>query len=580
MIKRYVFNEDTNMMIEVGGDKYKQLIKSGMIFDKIFDTKKGLFSCGIKGCIKRVLFYNIDEEFIIRWCTDHKTATMISINACDYKNCKIQASYKKPGEKLTRCTTHKTDEMIPNKKCIIENCKNTATFGIGKDIHYCKTHSNDTMKCIQSICKYNGCDKSPSYGLINTKPEYCVSHKLPNMIPIPKHKCYNKLCHKNATYKYVGEKPTSCNLHKLEGMVVKCNKSCKEEFCDIWPSYSYPNQPAEYCVCHKKPGMINKANKICIDENCEQISHYGYKDGEIIYCKKHKLLDMINLDNKICVFNDCYKYALYGVLGKSAQLCKTHADNDHVNVKIKHCGDKNCNKKAYYNIPGQSAIKCSTHKTDEMISHPTKKCIVCKIEPALYGIYNVQERCEMHKIEGDINHIEKKCISCDMSYILDQDKKCFYCSDSTQLKFKLKKQNEVVSFLLRNDLIPNKIDKQLEDGTMCQLRSRPDIIYDCLTHFIIVEVDEDQHKSNNKQCEINRMININQVLGIKTIFIRYNPDGFKSMEKEPNQIKRFKILKEELEYYMINPPEELLTAKYLFYDHYKYTEEQLRVIEM
>jgi len=56
---------------------------------------------------------------------------------------------------------------------------------------------------------------------------------------------------------------------------------------------------------------------------------------------------------------------------------------------------------------------------------------------------------------------------------------------------------------------------------------RPDFLYDATTHFVIVEVDEDQHRGYDPECERIRMINIVQALGLRCVFVRYNPDGFK-----------------------------------------------------
>ncbi len=580
---KYVLNPISCKLIVIGGDKYKELIKDGVIFNKFYDHARSLSTCGFKGCKKRVRYFTKDDKYGTRWCVDHKLISMIPLDACTFNECTTVASYKTPGESLTRCTLHKTEEMVPAKKCIVENCKNLAGFGVGQKKPYCKTHSDDTMTCKKSvtqICKQDGCNVSSSYGMLGGKPEYCASHRPPSMIFIPKIVCHYELCPRSATHGHVGEKPTMCSNHIVEGMINTYRKVCKEEFCKTSPSFAYPGKPDEYCHLHHKPGMIDNSLPICIDDDCGKICYYGFKNKKAIYCKEHKQLGMINLSNSCCNYENCEISAKFGFPGEKPLYCKTHSNEDHENVKIKKCDHDNCKRLANYNIPGVQGIKCSTHKTKEMISNPTKKCTECKTEPAIYGLYSIQERCELHKIEGDINQIEQDCISCHISSILDFDKKCFYCSNSGQLKMQLKKQNEVVSFLRHNNLNPDKIDKQLEDGSICKLQSRPDIIFDCSTHFIIVEVDEHQHKSYNKQCEINRMINITQVIGIKTIFIRYNPDKFKTNQKEPHQIGKFKILKEELEHYMTNPPDDLLTVKYLFFDNYKYVDQQLRVIEM
>jgi hypothetical protein len=47
------------------------------------------------------------------------------------------------------------------------------------------------------------------------------------------------------------------------------------------------------------------------------------------------------------------------------------------------------------------------------------------------------------------------------------------------------------------------------------------------THFVVLEYDEENHKSYDKDCENACMVNIQQSLGTYTIFIRYTPDVLK-----------------------------------------------------
>jgi hypothetical protein len=88
-------------------------------------------------------------------------------------------------------------------------------------------------------------------------------------------------------------------------------------------------------------------------------------------------------------------------------------------------------------------------------------------------------------------------------------------------------------------------------------RTRPDFLWDVGTHVVILEVDEDQHMGRQEFCECIRMINIAESLMRPTVFIRYNPDGFKQgditmqvghhkrMEKLTKWIQQLKNLSEE-----------------------------------
>lgn len=92
----------------------------------------------------------------------------------------------------------------------------------------------------------------------------------------------------------------------------------------------------------------------------------------------------------------------------------------------------------------------------------------------------------------------------------------------------------------------------------------------CITHFIVVENDENQHSQYPKECEITRMYNIEQSLGLRTHFIRYNPDAYKVnniTQRIPKKDRMNKLL-ERIEYYKLNNNFELnnLSVEYLYYD--------------
>ena len=74
-------------------------------------------------------------------------------------------------------------------------------------------------------------------------------------------------------------------------------------------------------------------------------------------------------------------------------------------------------------------------------------------------------------------------------------------------------------------------DKSIEGG--CS-KKRPDIFLDLLTHSIIIEIDENQHRSYDN-CEIKRINLLFEDLGDRHIvFIRFNPDDY--LNKDNNKI--------------------------------------------
>lgn len=69
-------------------------------------------------------------------------------------------------------------------------------------------------------------------------------------------------------------------------------------------------------------------------------------------------------------------------------------------------------------------------------------------------------------------------------------------------------------------------------------RERPDFVWDCKTHMVILEVDEYQHSSRNCECEQTRMANITSSFGMPCLWIRYNPDEYKGMKQLKEATRR------------------------------------------
>lgn len=60
-------------------------------------------------------------------------------------------------------------------------------------------------------------------------------------------------------------------------------------------------------------------------------------------------------------------------------------------------------------------------------------------------------------------------------------------------------------------------------------RRRPDGLIDCETHAVIIEIDEDQHRTYDDQCENKRIMEIFLDLRSRPlIVIRLNPDSYVS----------------------------------------------------
>ena len=125
-----------------------------------------------------------------------------------------------------------------------------------------------------------------------------------------------------------------------------------------------------------------------------------------------------------------------------------------------------------------------------------------------------------------MNLVHEKCASCGLPDLLDfKTSLCGDCAPETVQRAYLVKQRAVKASL---DLGPHAdysgYDEAVDRGA-CG-KERPDFWWDCGTHAVVLEVDENQHGGQPEVCECARMVNLSQSFGLPTHFIRYNPDAY------------------------------------------------------
>lgn len=499
----------------------------------------GYTLCNIEGCNNKARYNYKDKKR--KRCKEHKEIGMIDVveKRCNEKNCFTQPSYNFPGEnKAIKCKEHKEVGMvnIKSKKC--EKCNITAIFGYyNKPPLRCKEHKKEDMfNIIDKLCDFKNCYKKANFNFRgNTIALRCKKHKEENMIDIIHQSCDFSGCEKRATFNFKNFKnPIKCKEHKEENMIDVINKKCQEKDCETIPNFNYK----------------------------------GEKNG--IRCDKHKLEEMVNVKNIICSYKNCQNNANY-TQDKNTYFCRLHKEKNMYNIKIKKCIIEKCFEKAEYNYPGHNIIYCKNHKKENMIKNSNKKCQEkdCK-EIAVFGL-NKAIFCEKHKEEDHKNLVEKLCKSCNLLNIVDEKKLCYVCNPDNFNKVRLAKQRKIKDFFDINNIKYETYDKIYYQ--QCG-KERPDFLFLSKNgHFVIIEVDEEQHKSNQEICECSRMINISQELNSPTIFLRYNPDSYKidNVKYNPSHKKRMKDLIEVLNYCLNIEPENLkayCVYKQLFFDNY------------
>lgn len=430
---------------------------------------------------------------------------------------------------------------------------------------FCSEHSSQGMVNVHAKhCIDDHCRTRASYNFPGNKTAlYCHTHSKPGMTNVKKQTCLK--CNTRPTKNKVGEtKPIYCSKHAEPGMTDVESKRCIESNCNRFAQCNRPEiRTALYCCKHKKEGMVNLFKKTCAHDGCEIGPTRNYPDKkEALYCHKHALPKMIDVKNKVCIDNDCTIRPSRNFPGKKVAIyCTFHAKEGMVNVKHKTCEHD----------------KCTTIPTRNFSNQQKPKY------------------CVLHAIKGMVDVVSPRCKTplCDIIVTKKYDGYCFRCyihmnpdkPVSRNFKVKEKHVTDAVQELLeskgyKQDFI---LDKQIQGG--CS-KKRPDMFLDLLTHVIVVEIDEEQHKKEEyTSCETNWLASIfSDVAERPTIFLRFNPDKYTSNDKKHKSCfkvnkqgirvlnckkdfaERIEMLTSRIIHYIDTPVEKLMTVEYLFYD--------------
>jgi len=555
--------------------------------DNMINVTNG--SCEVNECDQQPL-YNIIGLKNPRFCDNHKENGMINVvqKLCSSDGCNTLPSYNLAGLPAKYCVEHRGDNMVNviSKLCEFDKCLERAYFNL-PDISYakfCSIHKLSNMINVRARkCKFPKCSTQSNFNLPGSaSAKFCGIHKTNDMINIYRPTC--ELCDGYPTYNIPGSfSGKFCSDHKLPDMVNVHDKFCESPGCPVQPAYNLPGlKTGKFCSEHKEDGMVNIKQRICESPGCPCIANFNLEGLPKKFCDTHKLQGMINL-NKKKTCESCDKYPIYGFKGSKGRFCRLHKLSNMIIVNQKLCESNGCPRGATYGFLFNKVTHCSHHKSSNML-HKAKLnpiCTDCK-EPAYYcddkSIYPI--RCENHKLDTDINIIEKPCIICGLSYFIPNNlDKCNSCRDYQDPVIRHAKELRIGD-VLKAANISYKSHDAIPDFA-CS-RYRPDYIIENGLFDIILEVDENQHKSYACECEIGRMIQLHQDFGgVPLVFIRYNPDNFRDhlgtlvRGKQINK-DREKILV-DLIMRLLNKKDELppLSVIHLFYDGYDYIPQQI-----
>lgn len=537
--------------------------------------------CIIENC-KNEAKYNYKNK-PREYCSEHLKTGMCSVrrNLCEIKDCLKMAYFNFENKKKPiRCSIHSELYMrnIISKRCIIQKCDNHVD---GKD--FCLYHSkNKTPVLSDDFCCFNNCNKYYTF-VDKSNRKYCNIHKTLESTLSDKFKvCSTKDCSGISSWNYSDRNSGFCEFHiKNQNKTSLNNNICIIKDCFYRAKWGLPNKKySTHCTLHcDTSNMVIKLKYVCIVDSCFKSGNYFTLNKEFLYCKEHSP-ETSELVTTKCKYEGCTKYAYYGVKGtKEKEYCSSHKNPKTMCQIFKECSVNECLNVPRYGLPQKQPTLCLEHGENKegYIKDPRKRCKEKNCNTfALYGI-NSPLHCEIHKKPKELNLIERKCVSCELFNVLNHEDKCRYCGDFSQ--FRLFKQNKVKMFLDKEKIKYDSYDKIIDQG-ICG-KERPDFLIDCNTHFIILEVDESQHKGSKYNCENVRMQNLTYSLGLPVIFIRYNPDSY-ICEKELTEIQRHNLLKKMIKELKKNTPKELLTVYYICYNNFieKPLSEMKEVIEL
>ena len=406
---------------------------------------------------------------------------------------------------------------------------------------HCAAHKPDGYENVVSKrCAALGCHKQPSYGPLGGKGRsvatHCADHKPDGYENVVSKRCAALGCRKQPAYGPPGgggNSASHCVAHKPDGYENVVSKRCAALGCRTRPIFGFPGSgaaSATHCAKHAPPEFEDLKNKQCAESGCRSGVSFGPPCGNratAAYCRKHAPPDFEDVRHKRCAEPGCPIHPTFGQPnGKppTATHCRTHAPLDFEAVNSKRCVEPGCHKFAHKANPGDPKRYCYEHSPITAVRESRRRCAGCR-ELATHGTGSIAEYCSEHAIPGCRNIVERECASCHLQNMLDPETgKCSDCGYASVVKAqRLVKQKRIGDVLGAAGLAIVASDR-IVDAT-CNKR-RPDFLVDAGTHFLVVEVDEFQHRG--AICEERRMFQIAQALGLPTVFIRFNPDNYKT----------------------------------------------------
>ncbi len=441
---------------------------------------------------------------------------------------------------------------MPRTKC--PTCGKRANYAFVKtdEQWFCKSHSIEGMKDVVSKqCAFDNCETRPSFGLEWKKPTHCSEHASDQMKNVKDKRCQVDNCETIPTFGLEWGKATHCFEHASDQMKDVKSKRCQFDNCETIPTFGLEWGKATHCSEHASDQMKNVKNKRCQFDNCEKQPNFGLEWGKPTHCVEHASDQMKDVKSKRCQFDNCETIPVFGLEWGKATHCSEHASDQMKDVKHKRCQHDNCETRPNFGLEWGKPTHCVEHASDQMKDVINKQCELCRM-----AIMNPKYK--------------PHCAQCH-----------FYLNpDDPRIRNYKTKENAVMAEVQK--VYPKIVlDSKVTGG--CS-RRRPDGYIDCLSHVVIIEVDENEHRSYDDTCNNKRMMELYEDFGSRDlVFIRLNPDAYTrdgkrkagafsvsktdgTLKSKPKELKkRCADLLEMVDHYILNKPDKAITVEYLYF---------------
>ncbi len=441
---------------------------------------------------------------------------------------------------------------MPRTKC--PSCGKRANYAFVKtDKQWvCKSHSIEGMKDVKNKqCAFDNCNKMPSFGLESGKRTHCSEHASDQMKNVKHKRCQFDNCEKHPSYGLEWNKPTHCSEHASDQMEDVVSKRCQHDNCDKIPAFGLEWGKPTHCSEHASDQMKDVVSKRCQFYNCETRPVFGLEWMKPTHCAEHASDQMINVVSKRCQFDGCEIQPNFGLEWMKPTHCAEHASDQMKDVKSKRCRFVGCETRPVFGLEWMKPTHCSEHASIQMKDVKHNRC----------------ELCQMNRMNPKY---KPHCAQCH-----------FYLNpDDPRIRNYKTKENAVMAEVQK--VYPEIIlDSRVAGG--CSKR-RPDGYIDRFSHVIIIEVDENEHRSYDDTCSNRRMMELYEDFGSRDlVFIRLNPDAYTrdgkriagafsvsktdgTLKFKPKELKkRCSDLLEMVDHYILNKPDKAITVEYLYF---------------